>query len=675
MKSFLAALIVLLGAAGLAPAQSLDETYVRIYALIQQGDQLLTAGQAEASVAKFTEAEERLKQFKKENPAWNEKVVAFRLRYVADRLQQARKGEIPPAPARPAAIARPAPAVPSPAPATPPAAVPGAPVPAPGDANLLTAPLERQIRQLEAEKATLEAKLREALSAQPAAADPRELAKAQEQIRILQKENEILKVSFAQEKDRAARAADPAMVEQIRAALADSNRKLADQADTILILRTENSALKTQMTQMQTSADTTRLRAENTALATENQSLKTEVGALKGEVGSLKTEIATLKPQLTAAAADLAKQMADARAQLNAQQKRIDELTLERASLENRLRAVPVPPVVVAKTSTPASAPAANNAELEKRVGTLETELAESRRLMLTAAEQLQQLQREKTTLVSQVAEYALQAAMTKPAAGAQPASPAKAAPAPASDLELLRARVATLEAKPVPYTAEELALFQVARPVKPADTAVAGRVSTSVLPSGAATLVSQAQRAFNDRRLDEAERLYQQAVKLDTRNAYMLANLAATQLEQGRYPDAEANLQRALESAPDDAFSVQLLGISKFRQNQFDDALSHLSRAAQLDPSNAETQNYLGVALGQKGQRAPAETALRKAVQLSPGYASAHHNLAVVYATAQPPAFELARYHYGKARAAGHPQNNDLERMLNARAGAARTP
>jgi tetratricopeptide (TPR) repeat protein len=670
MKSFLAALAVLIGAAAFAPAQSLDETYVRIYSLIQQGDQLLAAGQAEAAVTKFTEADERLKQFKVENPAWNEKVVTFRLRYVAERLQQARKGEIPPAssPARPATVVRPAPAPESVVIPTTPAPTPATtePSPATPDARQFTAPLERQIRQLEAEKASLEAKLREALSAQPAAVDPRELAKAQEQIRILQKENEILKVSFAQEKERAARAVDPAMVEQIRSALADSNRKLAEQADAIVVLRTENSLLKTQM---QSNPDLTRLRAENTTLTTENQSLKQEVGTLQ-------QEIATLKPQLTAAAADLAKQMADARAQLNTQQKRIDELTLERTDLERRLRVVPVPvpaaPVTVAaKAPAPAPAPAANTTELEKRVGTLETELGESRKLMLAAAAQLQQLQQEKATLVSQVAEYALQAAMAKPAAANTKPTTTTTAAKPAPDLELLRARIASLEAKPVPYTAEERALFQVARAVKPAD-APAGRVSTSVLPSGAATLVSQAQRAFNDRRLDEAERLYQQAIKLDTRNAYMLANLAATQLEQGRFPDAEANLQRALESAPDDAFALQLLGISKFRQNQFDDALNSLSRAAQLDPSNAETQNYLGVAFGQKGQRAPAETALRKAVQLSPGYASAHHNLAVVYATAQPPAVELARYHYGKARAAGHPQNADLEKILSAKAAAA---
>jgi Tfp pilus assembly protein PilF len=661
MKLFLAVFAVLTGAALLVSAQSLDETYVQIYSLIQQGDQLLNAGQPEAAALKFSQAEERLKEFKTANPSWNPKIISFRLRYVAERLQQAREGRPPvAATARPAAPPRPRPVEP-PAPVSAPAPA-TTPVPAADDARALTAPLERQIRQLEAEKATLEAKLREALSAQPAAVDPRELSRAQEQIRILQKENEILKVSLSQEKERAAKAVDPAMVEQIRSALADSNRKLAEQADAILALRTENSALKTQIEQ---NPQLARLRAQNSALAQENQSLKTEVGTLK-------QELETLRPQLTAAAADLARQMAEARTQLAAQQKRLEELTRERDDLDRRLRSAPAaaaPAPNVATSATPRTpATPAPTLELEKRVAVLEQELSESRRLMAAAAEQLQQLQQEKAALVSQVAEYALATAMAKPAPGAK-AAPARSEPAP--DLELLRARIASLEAKPVPYTAEELALFQVARAPSPPETK-GGKLSARVLPTGAATLVSQAERAFQERRLDEAEKLYQQAVKLDTRNAYTLANLAAIQLEQGRYAEAETHLRAALESAPDDAFSLSLLGISKFRQNQFDEALNYLSRAAQLDPGNAETQNYLGVAFSQKGLRVPAETALRRAVQLAPGYASAHHNLAVVYATAQPPALELARYHYGKARAAGHPQNAELEKILNPRAAAA---
>ena len=57
--------------------------------------------------------------------------------------------------------------------------------------------LKEQVRQLQVDKTTLEAKLKEAFSARPAAADPRELAKAQDQAKTLQKENDLLKVTLA----------------------------------------------------------------------------------------------------------------------------------------------------------------------------------------------------------------------------------------------------------------------------------------------------------------------------------------------------------------------------------------------------------------------------------------------------------------------------------------------
>jgi Tfp pilus assembly protein PilF len=83
------------------------------------------------------------------------------------------------------------------------------------------------------------------------------------------------------------------------------------------------------------------------------------------------------------------------------------------------------------------------------------------------------------------------------------------------------------------------------------------------------------------------------------------------------------------------------------------------------LDPQNPEIQNFLGLALNQEGQRKPAETAFRKAIELDPGYGSAHNNLAVFYATQQPPSPGLARWHYQKALSAGFPPNPDLEKLL----------
>lgn len=153
--------------------------------------------------------------------------------------------------------------------------------------------------------------------------------------------------------------------------------------------------------------------------------------------------------------------------------------------------------------------------------------------------------------------------------------------------------------------------------------------------------------------------------MRQDESNVYTLANLAAIQLELGHLDEAEKHARKALASAPNDAYSLSILGYLKFRQEKYDDAFGALSRAAQFDPQNAEIQNYLGVVLSHKGMRAAAETALRKAIMIEPGYASAQNNLAVFYATEQPPLLGLARWHYQKARDAGHPRNEELEKML----------
>ena len=55
----------------------------------------------------------------------------------------------------------------------------------------------------------------------------------------------------------------------------------------------------------------------------------------------------------------------------------------------------------------------------------------------------------------------------------------------------------------------------------------------------------------------------------------------------------------------------------------------------------------------------------IRKAVELDENYAEAHFNLAMVYSERQPPAIELARRHYYRARALGAAADPDMERIL----------
>ncbi|HEX4119045.1 MAG TPA: tetratricopeptide repeat protein [Verrucomicrobiae bacterium] len=243
--------------------------------------------------------------------------------------------------------------------------------------------------------------------------------------------------------------------------------------------------------------------------------------------------------------------------------------------------------------------------------------------------------------------------------------------------VEQLQARLAVLEAKAVPYTPEELAILNQA-PSRPPAQLPPGAVPTPTpavrshvahsskdLPPGAGALMADAMRASMERDYAQAESKYQDILRQDENNVYVLAHLANAQFAENHLDDCEKSVDRALALDPDDPASLYLLGVLRYRQDKLDAALDALSRSAQLNSTNAGTQNYLGCVLADKGQRAAAETALRKALELDPDYSDAHYNLAFVYATEKPPSPELARWHYKRALDLGHPKNPALEKLL----------
>jgi tetratricopeptide (TPR) repeat protein len=562
-----------------------DDQYVRIYNLLLQADDLNRSGQKREAYEMYQSVQAGLKTISVTYPDFNQKVLQFRLNYVADKLSQF-----------------------GPQPAALPAtntlttttvntlvekvekSTPAAPLQDDSKVKSLT----DEVQRLNSEKTVLEAKLREALSAQPATVDPREVAKAEEKIRGLQKENELLKISLDQEKTKVAKKLDASEAEAAKKSLAEANRTLEEQKQTIAALKQEKELLQT------------RLRGAES-----------------------KPAPVTIATDSKAATETLQKQVESLQAQLKVAQK-------------------------------------ANSAEAiaEKKAAKNETK-------------QIKRLQEERDELAKKLAEseQALKKSKDKKAAKTGVDTGADALQA---QVRSLQSRLDVLEAKKVPYTAEELALFSAPAPVLTAaastDTAKAppakpvegkkAKVSKEE-PAGSAAEIAEARKAYNEGHFDAAEKAYQRVLLLDENNISTLGNLAVTQMQQDHLDAAEKTLKKALELESEDTFNLNLMGKLKFLQNKFDEALDTLSKAARLDPKNPETQNYLGITLSQKGQREAAEVALRKAIQLAPDYASAHVNLAVIYATQNPPYIALANYHYSKGLANGHPRNAELDKIL----------
>jgi tetratricopeptide (TPR) repeat protein len=497
---------------------------------------------------------------------------------------------------------------------------------------------------LESNRSVLEAKLREALAARPAALDPRELNKAEGRIKSLEKEKEVLRVSLQVAEAKAART-DDAGAAEAKKALADARQKLAQQDQTLTAMRQERDVLQRNLQESKRANDeiVKTLRAQNDTLA-KQLTERASTPPVAANNDQAEKELATVKSALQSSRDTVA----SLQVRLRTLEEDRDRLEKTRRDLETRLASAAVAPAPV---SIPAPV------------------------VSSTDSAQLMRVQQERDDLQKKLNDTVRELAEAKTRTK-QPRSQGS----PSSDeVTALRARLEALEARKVPYSPEELALFQkpqelpavVAKPEEkprtepPTVVAKPEEKPSTEPPAAAATLLADAQHAFASRRFDEAEKKYQEVLRMDDKNVATLQKLAASQLEQNRPKDAAVTLKRAMDLNPADSHTLLLLGIAEYDQEQYDQALDHLSRSAQADAQNAETQNYLGITLSQKGQRAAAETALRKAIQISPGYASAHYNLAVVYATQQPPFTELARWHYQKALAFGHPQSADLEKMM----------
>lgn len=616
-----------------------DEDYVGIYTLIQEGDtlELLHPDQA---LAKFTEAQTDLERFQRIYPGWNDRVVNFRLSYLNSKIVilsaktgNATNGSAPaatqtkpapqpssqpvPPPDWPPPVAQP-PAQPAPVVrvVTPPPPVVSSPPQnsATSEFQRQIADLQNQLKRMQDDKTLLEAKLREALAARPTGADPRELVKAQDQIRMIQKENDLLQVSLSQEKQKTAALSNSSELAQVRHDLEDTKRQLADQTARANRLADENTSLQSQV--KNSSAND----AVVASLRSENESLRAMINRPKA-VG------APSVPE-----SDLSRQLADARSRIASLESDQEVWRLEKIALQSRVKQL--------SSQTPTVA-AANS-------------------VWTSDSEHVKQLEHERDDLQKKLD------AAQKELYGRNSRAIATQVDQLAEELETLRARLDVYESKAVPYSPEEMALFR--KPQIAVTDPHQGEKSVHELPPGTVELVAAAQRDFSERSYEQAEQKYLEVLKHDSKNVNTLANLAAIQIEMGHYEDAEKNLKAALASTPDDAFSLSLLGNLKFRQNKYDDALNALSRAAKLDPQNAEIQNFLGLTLSEKGMRSAAETAFRKAVILNPNYGGAQNNLAVFYLTQNPPSVELARWHYEKAVATGFPRNPDLEKLLNDR-------
>jgi tetratricopeptide (TPR) repeat protein len=184
-------------------------------------------------------------------------------------------------------------------------------------------------------------------------------------------------------------------------------------------------------------------------------------------------------------------------------------------------------------------------------------------------------------------------------------------------------------------------------------------------VPDELVPIAREAKDNFDAGKYRAAEKQYQEILTKSPNNLYSLSNLGVVYFRTGKLKAAELTLKKAVALAPKDEFSHTTLGIVYYRQSKYDDAVAELTKALGINPKSAAAHNYLGITASQKGWQEAAEKEMLDALAVNPDYADAHFNLAVVYATNEPPATEQAKQHYKKATSLGAEPDPALEKLL----------
>lgn len=679
--------LVLFGAALSLGAQTPDTEFLAIYGRIEDGERLESEGRAGEALEQFKAAQRDLQQFARSHPSWNERIVKFRLSFLESKV-----GSLVPRAPVPAAPAAKSATTPAPNPASLPAApdagsadrasqqertveaeARATAAEARRDSALRSADeataranraddrasqlalelrevrdrlevmetshrnLDRTRERLEKERVTLEARLKEALSPKAAAVDPAELVKAEERILLLVKENEILKAGLDHQMAENRRILEKARnALELERALDAARAELATQRKQNDELRGERQKLQARVDQLDRKSD------ERTAR------LEAELVALRKELAD--TKAGRARPGSSAGEPDLAA----LRDELAEQKKATDALRRENQQLSRdleHLTAIKVPASSLAVAEVPGSdAPEAGS-----------------------VGERIQQLEREREALQRELDGTRAQLAQRERSADDAQARQL------AREVDRLQGRVAALEARPEPYSAEELALFQAPRqldlagapapvasgritafagsesPVPPRQVAQATPTSAppasptapapstnrpppavggSPAPSGTTTNAPGSPVSAPRRR----------TTKDLPPGAGVLAAQAQRAFAQRRFADAEKAYREILKMDENNVFTVGNLAAILVEQGRLEEGEVLAKRALALDPQDPFSLSLLGIVRFRQQRYDEAFDALSHSAQLDPENSETQNYLGITLSQrGQRPAAEAA--------------------------------
>jgi len=181
--------------------------------------------------------------------------------------------------------------------------------------------------------------------------------------------------------------------------------------------------------------------------------------------------------------------------------------------------------------------------------------------------------------------------------------------------------------------------------------------------------ILNKASEAFSAGKFPESASQYEDALRADPKNTTALIGLGYAREREKKYGEAEAALKKCLVYDPKNELAAFQLGITYYKQERWNDALGAFEKNLTINAKNARGRHYLGIISTKLNFMDRAEREFKTALALDPSYGEAHFNLAVLYATWDPPQWEKAKTEYEQAIKKGVAPDQNLEKLLNGNA------
>ena len=131
----------------------------------------------------------------------------------------------------------------------------------------------------------------------------------------------------------------------------------------------------------------------------------------------------------------------------------------------------------------------------------------------------------------------------------------------------------------------------------------------------------------------DEAIRLCDEAIEIDSENARAWHNRGAAKNGLSRFEEAIEDLDEAIRIDPKNASAWNNRGFAKNELDRHEEAIKDLDEAIRIDPKNASAWNNRGLARDSLGRYKEAMKDVEKAVNLSPNSPEVRNNFAAIKA------------------------------------------